>query len=397
MNRTLTLIRSYTLRLTAAVSLSMFLAVFVSSLSFAQSDGGIGGRPANPIEGNERSKSIFVKTIDAGKTVDDAVVVVNNSNVAKTIQVYATDAIPSSGGAFACAQALEAPMQAGKWITLSSTSVLVSPNSTTTVPLTIAVPANTEPGEQNGCIVLQEEKAPTIQNGVGLSFRTAIRVAILVPGEIRKSIETLGLSVGHSDGKIVVTPKVKNTGNVSIDADVKASVKSLFGIAVGSENSTYPILRNQVTEWNFEIDSPFWGGFYNVGYSLEYDKSNNYIGSNGEKDLTTVKGPSQWFFAWPHPLALLIEIIILAAIGFGVWKLLAVRTQKKAIDEHWKTYTVVKGEQITDIAKKRKISWKLLAKVNKLQAPYTLAANQTLLVPPISRAKKTPPATSEKE
>lgn len=388
MKRFLITTGSYTLRLTAVFILASIIALLASSASFAQTDGGIGGRPANPIPGNDRTKSIFIKTLEPGQKNDDAVVVVNNSSDTKTILVYATDSTPSSGGAFACAQALETATHAGTWIALAQNSVDVPANSTVTVPFSITVPNNAEPGEQNGCIVLQEKKDPTIQSGVGLSFRTAIRVAILVSGDIEKSVETTSIAISHERGKIILSPKVKNTGNVSIDADVTAYIKTVFGAVAASQDNTFPILRSQVTEWNFELNAPFWGGFYKAGYALSYDKSNNYIGSDSKKDLTTLNGDTQWFFVAPHPLAALIELGALVALVFAGWQYYGARIRKNTVKSHWKAYTVASGEQIVDIAKRRKTSWKLLAKVNKLQAPYTLTEGQSLLVPVIQRKKK---------
>lgn len=177
----------YTYKAVLALSIVFVMAVLTPVVAFAQSSG-IGGRPANPNPNNERTKSIFVQQLQPGQSVQDAVEVINGTDQQKTIAVYGVDAVPSSGGAFACAQASDTPTGVGSWMTFSQNSVTLDAHQKATVAFTITVPASASVGEQNGCVVLQEVKAPTVQGGIGLSFRTAIRVAILVPGEIVKKL-----------------------------------------------------------------------------------------------------------------------------------------------------------------------------------------------------------------
>src|SRR5687768_11321521 len=94
------------------------LAMSLGSLpvTHAAEYGNIGGHPSNPIPGNARSNSIFIHTINPGQTVSDAVTVVNYTKDTKTLQIYATDSIISSGGAFGCAQQVENKKGVGAWI-----------------------------------------------------------------------------------------------------------------------------------------------------------------------------------------------------------------------------------------------------------------------------------------
>ena len=367
--------------------LSISIIIIASTSSFADSSG-IGGKPANPDPNNPRSESIFVKRVVPGDNVSDNVEVINGSDVSKNILIYSTDSITSSGGAFACAQAVDPIKSVGGWIQLSQKTVTVAPNSKTIVPFNINIPKNAEPGEQDGCIVLQEEKTPTLQGGISLSFRTAIRVAILVNGDIVKNLSAAGLNISFNDLRLILSPEVKNTGNVSIDTTIETTLKSLFGQTIDTKTNTYPVLRGQLTKWNFEFGKPFWGGFYEASYDLSYDKSNNFIGSNSEGTIIQwINGPRQIIFVLPSPLAIIIELIVAAALIIIPTRIILNRNRKLEIKKTWVQY-IIEGEQIQDLAKLYNIPWKQLAKTNNLTAPYTLKKGQVLMVPPMKVVSK---------
>jgi len=358
----------------------VMVATLVPLNVFAET-GSIGGKPANPDSLNPRTQSIFLKTISPNETVADAVKVINNTNEKKTILVYATDSVPSSGGAFACAQAVDTAKSVGSWIKISQTSVEVASNSSQTVPFSITAPTDAEPGEQNGCIVLQEQKEVNFQSGIALNFRTAIRVAVLVPGEIRKELTLLGIGVSHNGSKVILNPSVKNTGNVSLDAKIDTRIKTVIGTTVSSQTSKYPILRDQITEWNFEMDSPFWGGFYTASYDVEYDASPTFIGSTEPKQLTSMHGQQKIFFAIPHILALLLYALLIAAITTAVVAYRQYRLRKANIKTHWVEYIIKDGDNIQNIAKTQHVRWTTLAKTNNIKPPYILEPGKTIKVP----------------
>src|SRR3989339_570136 len=155
--------------------------------------GGFGGRPAYPDPNNPRTESIFIHILEPGDVQKEGVLTVNNSAERKTMLVYAVDSTPSTGGAFACAQASVTAKDVGAWITLEKSEVTLEPGTSELVPFTITVPKNAGIGEHNGCIVMQEKKEKADgKSGVSLSFRTGLRVAITIPGELERKLEIVG-------------------------------------------------------------------------------------------------------------------------------------------------------------------------------------------------------------
>ena len=368
------------LRMASATLVAVSLVASLSSVAIAQGVG-IGGQPAHPDPQNARTKSIFVKTIKPGDVVSDEVQVMNGTAQAQNILVYATDSVVSSGGAFACAQASDVIKGAGSWIKLASSAVDVPANGSVRVPFTITVPNNAEAGEQDACIVLQQKKDTTIQSGIGLNFRTGIRVAILVPGNIVKTITPAGLSVEQKSDKLIVTPQVKNTGTVSVDAKLNTQIRSVFGTVAASQESVYPVLRGQTSQWNIEMNRPFWGGMYAAHYTVSYDKSNNFIGQAAkEQDITTVDGQTVYIFVFPALGAFIIELIAIVALAAGGFLVLRTLRQRNQVRHHWVDYRV-EAEQLSDIAEHYRVSWKVLARVNNIKAPYRLTPGSTIKVP----------------
>lgn len=357
--------------------------------------GGLGGRPARPIPGNSRSESIFIHDIIPGQSLEDAVKVINNSAETKTLVVYAADSIVSSGGAFACKQLIEEKKDAGAWITMSKQEVTLASLTFEEIPFTIQAPFNADVGEHNACILIQEKKLPPTgeqQNGIILSFRTGIRVALTVPGEIIRKLEIVNFSVvKKNQNSYILKSSLKNVGNVSIDADVKVRVASFLGPELPLLGGQYPILRGEITDLNFELPRPYWGGWYKAGFTASYDASQNAaIGMNSGAPLTLLKSQEVWFFVWPAPQALAIFgggiLIILILLIWIIWKLF----RRHKIKKTWREYTCEKGTDIKKIADSFKCSWKLLAKVNKIKAPYIIAAGTKIKAPSKSVVKISP-------
>lgn len=367
-----------------AILVAILFASFASN-ALAIEYGGFGGRPAYPRSDNPRTESIFIHTLDPGAIQKEGVLVVNNSAERKTILVYAVDSTPSTGGAFACEQLSETKDDVGAWITLAKSEVALEPGTNELVPFTIAVPKNASVGEHNGCIIIQEKLAkPDSKSGVGLSFRTGLRVAITIPGTLERKLEIVGFTITpKDDGSFLLQPKVKNLGNVSIDADAQVITRYFFGLTHITHGGQYPILRGDTSDWNFELKKPFWGGWYHSSFVVEYDENPEAtVGVKSGKALTRLEGPSVWFWSSPTPAALAIEIIVLLALAFGGFLFWLSQKRKRWIKENWVSYEIKSGEDIKSLAERFDVSWKLIARTNKLQPPYALKLGEKIKVPP---------------
>ncbi|MEI7498351.1 MAG: LysM domain-containing protein [Candidatus Falkowbacteria bacterium] len=366
---------------------SVLLLVFFAQTSLAVEYSGIGGRPAYPQADNKRTESIFVHTVTPGEEVKEGVKIINNSGVKKSILVYATDSEVASGGNFTCAQKADQKVEAGDWIKLDKSVVTLESTESEIIPFKILVPKNASVGEHNACIVIQENKntPDKTEGGIQISFRTGLRVALLVPGEIKRNLEIVKYELRKNQGNsvIVLHPEVKNTGNVSIDTSIKTLTKNILGQIINENGGQYPILRDQTSEWNFELNRPFWGGWYKTTLKVEYDANPEAtVGKPSGKTITSLAGPVIWFYSAPSTKALGIEIVLLGILIAVIFLAIRAQLNRRKIKNTWVMYEVLDEDDLSSIAERHHINWKLLAKTNHLEAPFLIKPGQKLRVPP---------------
>lgn len=368
----------------SAVVVFILLATVCSTLVRAIEYGGLGARPANPDPSNPRTESIFVYTLEPTEQKKDAVMVYNNSSSRKEIIVYAVDAQTSNTGAFTCRQLVEPKNQVGSWIQLEKTELRLEPTESEEVPFTVSVPGRVEVGEHNGCIVVQEKAKQTTDSGVALSFRSALRVAITVPGDIVKELSFTDFKIDRLEsGAYTFTPHFKNTGNVSVDADIKVKAQNVFRLANYSDGGKFPVLAQQSAQFNFEMSQPFWGGFYRTKATATYNKDPNAVLGQESEEQATISSASKWVVVPPKPLALLIEITLIALVFGSLAYWMRSKRHLRHLRSSWEAYTVKSGDNVKSIAGSHKVSWKKFALINKLKPPYALEKGQKVLVPSV--------------
>ncbi len=382
-------------KLTLFLALSFIFVVPAQAVQYR----GTGGRPAYPRADNPRTESIFVHVLEPGDEKLDGIRVINNDAETKTLLVYAADATPSSSGGFACKQLLDTQTGVGSWITLEKNEVTLEPGTNEVVNFTIAVPDNADVGEQNGCILIQEKDDREVDEdrpaGMHLSFRTGLRVAITVPGQLIRKLELAGFTIQTRKNQpgFLYTSLIKNIGNVSTDTNIIIKTTNVFGREISQHGGEYTILRGDASELNFEVEKPFWGGWYNATLSAEYDPNPETEIGTRSGEIERLTGESYWYFSKPALPALLIELATLAII-LGIFTFIFIVQKRKSwVKKTWVAYEVKTNDDIKTIAEKHAVSWKVLAKANNLTPPYTLHKGQDIIVPPEEKgeAEKTIP------
>lgn len=386
------------------IKLTLF-TFFILSLTFAFGSflttkaiefGGIGGRPANPRADNPRTESIFVYTLDAGKSLEDAVKVINNTEEQKTLLVYSVDSVSSSDGAFACAPKVEPKNDVGNWIKLEKSEVTLDSLKSEVVSFEFEIPANAGVGEYNGCIIIEEKNAaPQVDgvNGIAITTRTGLRVSASVPGDITKKLVLKSFTTTKSeDGKkLVFKVEIENQGNVSIDAEIKIKSKyvDLLKGDLPDPGGKFAILRGETTVLTFELDKPYWGGFVQSTLDIAYDKANFEIGKeNPNPEIVNLESASVWNFVIPSVGAVAIELAMLLLVVAVFVALLITIRHKRYIDKNWVEYKVDKEESVQKLADRFGASWKELSKANKIKAPYMLEKGQLIKVPSVIKMGK---------
>jgi hypothetical protein len=336
--------------------------------------GGIGGRPAYPRADVPRSSSIFIHQISPNQTIDEGIKVINNSQEVKNLLIYTTDETPSTDGGFACRQFSESVDNVGKWIQLEKSTLTLEAMSSEIIPFTITAPEEATVGEHNGCIIVQESKDRSQEAGLKLSFRTGIRVALTIPGEIIRLLEIIDFKItDKKDNAYVLTPTIKNLGNSSTDANIKVIVTNRLTHKTQELGGNYAVLRNNPLVLNFDFKKPFWGGRYSAKTIVSYEDGTQ---------AQVLESTTLYFDAWPTEQAQ----IYLISTSFALILLLIIlfvsnKIKKKKLAT-WQIYQIKDGDNLNKILKGRKGSWKEVAKINHLRPPYNLKVGKQIKVPP---------------
>ena len=357
--------------------------------------GDIGGRPANPDPDNPRSGDIFIHTLDKGESANDAVLLINNTDEETVLSVYTADGVVSNTGSLSCRQAVEPVEAAGSWITLPERKVTLPANSRHEMDFRITVPEVADVGEHNACLVYQvetDEEDDDAPAGVSIQTRSATRVSITVPGDLKKELTIASFEQTSEKGSQVFTSKVDNVGNVSSDAVIALEITGLFGDKLYEESNQYPILpSNTFTARHINPETPFFGGFYTAKLSVAYDTRPGVFGVVSGDNITIISEEKR-IFILPNPIVLAVGIVaVLAVLIFATRAILG----RRKVKTDWQPYVAAEGDTVQSLAKAHATSWKKIAKVNAIKAPYTITAGDKLLLPKAKQKPAAPPDKTE--
>jgi hypothetical protein len=314
-------------RMRYSVILAVCLSIITASPIVAIASGGLGGRPANPDPNSERTKSIFIYNLNAGDKKQDKLLVSNTTDSAATIQIYAVDAILTPTGDMTCEQEVESRDNVGSWVSLAKNELTLASQSSEVVDFTVQMPAKADVGEHNGCLIIQRKTTQTENTGgVQLQTRQAVRVAVIVPGDIHRDVTVDSFAVNNTGAKQTYKVAIKNSGNVSADTKITLRVKDMFGNTIYENGGTYATMADSIRSFNYESAiNPWYGGYHTAELTLQYDKRAGTFGTKDESQLITIQADSVKFFTWPALWAIIAAILLLIAIVI----LIIVKRRKK--------------------------------------------------------------------
>ncbi|MGW5775537.1 WxL protein peptidoglycan domain-containing protein [Streptomyces sp. NPDC003863] len=189
----------------------------------------LGGRP------------YFYLSADPGTTLTDRVTVANKTATPLTFRLYGADAYNTDrDGGFAVRTQREKQTGAGAWIKPERTRITVPARSAVTVPFTLTVPADADPGDHPGALVALDERiAPGGKGSVAVGVQRAVgaRVYLRVNGPTvpALAVEDVALDQdrplvpGTRTSSALVSYTLHNRGNVTLNPKVVLKAQGLFG------------------------------------------------------------------------------------------------------------------------------------------------------------------------
>ncbi|WP_267245060.1 WxL protein peptidoglycan domain-containing protein [Streptomyces sp. PR69] len=193
------------------------------------------------------SRPYFYLSADPGAAVSDEVTVANKTAAPLTFRLYAADAYNTArDGGFAVRTRQEKQRGIGAWATPERDRITVPAHGSVTVPYTIAVPDDAEPGDHAGALVALDERiAPAGDGGrdggpavdVGVQQAVGARVYLRVGGPTVPALAVEDVTLTHDkplvpgagESSVLISYTLHNSGNVTLNPTVALKAEGLFG------------------------------------------------------------------------------------------------------------------------------------------------------------------------
>ncbi|SCF76774.1 WxL protein peptidoglycan domain-containing protein [Streptomyces sp. Ncost-T10-10d] len=183
----------------------------------------------------------FYLSADPGATLDDKVTVTNKTDRPQTFRLYAADAYNTArDGGFAVRAQNEKQRSVGAWARTDRERVTVRPHGSVTVPVTITVPKDAEPGDHPGALVALDERIDPADAGavaVGIQKAVGARIYLRINGPTMPALSVDDVEVEHTQplvpgtgrSRAVISYTLHNRGNVTLNPKVALRAEGLFG------------------------------------------------------------------------------------------------------------------------------------------------------------------------
>lgn len=199
-----------------------------------------GSWSVHPVSSAVAARPYFYVSADPGQTIEDKVVVANKTDRPMTFRLYAADAYNTArDGGFAVRSRGERMRGVGAWAKLPRDRVTVPGRAAVTVPFTLTVPEGAEPGDHPGAIVALDERVDKGDGSLALGVQRAVgaRVYLQVGGPTLPALAVENVRVSHhqplipgfGDSTATITYTLHNTGNVTLEPEVRLTAGGLFG------------------------------------------------------------------------------------------------------------------------------------------------------------------------
>lgn len=201
------------------------------------------GPSTNPTQPSERPYLSY--DVVPGQVIHDAVTLYNYSNVPLTFRLLSTDAFNNSEGAFDVPPSDAKPTEVGSWVKLDQENLALPAKSQATVPITLTVPKKVTPGDHAGAIIASSAAVGSGPDGkaVNIDRRTGTRLYIRVAGALNPALAITRISNSYKPslnpfaGRVEVTYRIENEGNVRLAGKQRATAAALLGL--GKKSSKF--------------------------------------------------------------------------------------------------------------------------------------------------------------
>ena len=290
-------------------------------------------------KGPDHSRNLFsYGVVKPGATVVDHVEIVNRSKQSAAFSIYAADAI---GTTLQDALLLEPPgtksVDIGSWVTFPGgarqLSTVIPAGKAIIESFTVNVPTLATPGDHTGGLIAAVGIPGKNSNGVAIveNYRIAVPVELRVSGALHASVQVQSISTGFSDpvnpfgtGSATISYSVVNAGNVRESGTQQVTVTGPFGQTATIKPPKLPtILPGDSVRVSVSVPGLYPDGPLNAHVTVTPAWPPRSLPIARQSPIAT--GSASLFAT---PWSLIGFILLLVAIGVGVWQFLRWRRRE---------------------------------------------------------------------
>lgn len=282
--------------------------------------------------GPDKARTLFnYGTLKPGSTVLDHVEIVNVGKGSAAFSIYGTDATGTGlNDALLLLSPQKKPTDIGSWVHFpggaAQLSTIIPAGKAIIEPFTVTIPRQATPGDHTGGLVAAVSITQKNSAGIGVTenFRIAVPLELRVPGALVAGLQVQSVSTGFGDplnpfgsGTATISYTVKNTGNVRLNGTQVVSVSALFGHGTVKPPPLPTILPGDSIRVTAQVPGLFAAGPMNAKITVTPGWPPRTVPL---KTIAAVATGTASLFAMPW--SLLGLVLLLVAIGVGIWSYL---------------------------------------------------------------------------
>jgi hypothetical protein len=267
--------------------------------------------------------------IKAGSSIQDHVEIANRSAQSAAFSIYATDASgTSSSGALLLLGSSQKSTDIGTWASFAGgakqLSTIIPGKKAIIVAFTLKVPPQATPGDHTGAMVaaVGVERKNAAGENVLENYRVAVPLELRVPGALAAKLQVQSISTGFSDplnpfgsGSATVSYTLTNTGNVRQSATPAVKITGPFGQSATVHPAQVPVV---LPGDSVRVTAHVSGLFPDGPMTAHVDVASGWPkGTIPLANAAPAASGNAPLFAFPW--SLLGLILLLVAIGVGIW------------------------------------------------------------------------------
>ncbi len=254
--------------------------------------------------------------IDAGKTIEDSLTIINDGQTAYDFILYARPYTIKSASDGKNDEAYIADFtktaentDVYQWVQFKQAKYHLEAGASTKVEYTMRVPSNARPGGHYGVIFAESQPSGEVSgNSVLRNKRVGSILYTTINGDntLKGSVLETDIPFWQLEAPLVATTRIKNEGTTDFADTITYRVKDVFGNVKYEAKAEWALLPQTIRKVKLEWDKASWIGIYKVEIDHKY--------------LDSSQSSSGYVLILPRYIPIIFILLLVAGGGYGVYR-----------------------------------------------------------------------------